>query len=182
MSYLLNTDFCIYVAIFVTDMMELCLYYHRYYLTRWLDIAQWPIFDCKWNISKPVRSCCMSVSCFTYFILRTKPYQAICEKSQLAIQCMTLYLGMGTDIWRLWCQKQVSQAGINIASHRILWDAITYPCMRYLLLAPKSSYRVHSKNHANVLESRRFGQMTCRYVDIFSRSSRGLLVFRFADV
>ena len=27
-----------------------------------------------------------------------------------------------------------------IASHRILWDAITYPCLRYLLLVPKSSY------------------------------------------
>ena len=27
-----------------------------------------------------------------------------------------------------------------IASHSILWDAIIYPCLRYLLLAPKSSY------------------------------------------
>ena len=26
-----------------------------------------------------------------------------------------------------------------IASHRILWDAIIYPCLRYLFLAPKSS-------------------------------------------
>ena len=30
--------------------------------------------------------------------------------------------------------------GFVIASHRILWDAITYLCLRYLLLAPKSSY------------------------------------------
>ena len=26
-----------------------------------------------------------------------------------------------------------------IASHRILWDAITYPCLRYLFLVPKST-------------------------------------------
>ena len=26
-----------------------------------------------------------------------------------------------------------------IASHGIMWDAITYPCLRYLLLTPKSS-------------------------------------------
>ena len=71
-------------------------------------------------------------------------------------------------MWGPWCQKQVSQAGISncipqntvgcnylslpkvlnrylrqglvIASHRILWDAITYRCRRYLLLTQKSSY------------------------------------------
>ena len=30
--------------------------------------------------------------------------------------------------------------GYVIASHSILWDAITYPCLRYLLLATKSLY------------------------------------------
>ena len=45
------------------------------------------------------------------------------------------------DLWGRWCQKQVSQAGISdcIAQY-ILWDAVTYPCLRYLLLAPKSSF------------------------------------------
>ena len=33
----------------------------------------------------------------------------------------------------------VLRQGLVIASHRILWDAITYPCLRYLLLASKSS-------------------------------------------
>ena len=32
--------------------------------------------------------------------------------------------------------------GWIITSHRILWYAITSPCLRYLLLAPKSSYHV----------------------------------------
>ena len=35
--------------------------------------------------------------------------------------------------------------GYVIASHRILWDAITYPCLRYLLLAPKSSYSMNNE-------------------------------------
>ena len=41
-------------------------------------------------------------------------------------------------IWGLWCQKHVSQAGIS--DYIPQWDVITYPCLRYLLLAPKSSY------------------------------------------
>ena len=40
--------------------------------------------------------------------------------------------GEYNDIWGLRCQKAVSQSGIIIVSHRILWDAITYPCLRYL--------------------------------------------------
>ena len=43
-------------------------------------------------------------------------------------------------ILRTWRQKQVSQAGISNWTHRLLWDAITYPCLRYLLLVPKSSF------------------------------------------
>ena len=41
-------------------------------------------------------------------------------------------------VWGCWCQKQVSQT--VIASHTLVWDAITYPCLRYLLLAPNFSY------------------------------------------
>ena len=41
--------------------------------------------------------------------------------------------------------------GLVITSHRILWDVITYPCPRYLLLMPKSSYtaaKIHWVFHA----------------------------------
>ena len=34
--------------------------------------------------------------------------------------------------------------GSVIKSHSKLWDVITYPCLRYLLLTPKSSYRCPS--------------------------------------
>ena len=42
-------------------------------------------------------------------------------------------------------EKQASQTGISnsrevIAPHSILWDANTFPCLRYLLLVPTSSY------------------------------------------
>ena len=65
-------------------------------------------------------------------------------------------------LWVLCCPKQVSQTGISncIPQYSVgcnylslpeipasgtkvliyLWDAITYPCWRYLLLVPKSSY------------------------------------------
>ena len=46
-------------------------------------------------------------------------------------------------IWGRGCQNQVSQAVISnyiITSHSKLSDVITYPCLRYLLLATKSSY------------------------------------------
>ena len=45
-------------------------------------------------------------------------------------------------IWGLWCQKQVSQAGISNCIPQNMWDAITYPYLGYLLLALKSSYDV----------------------------------------
>ena len=47
--------------------------------------------------------------------------------------------------WGLWCQKQVSKAGISNISHSKLWDVITYACLRYLPLAPKSSYATLQK-------------------------------------
>ena len=38
-----------------------------------------------------------------------------------------------------WCQKHLSRHGWVIASHSVLWDAITHPCPRYRLLG--STYR-----------------------------------------
>ena len=47
------------------------------------------------------------------------------------------------------CQGRHEDSGVRsrcpmhgwvITSHSILWDAITYPCLRCLLLVPKSSY------------------------------------------
>ena len=44
-------------------------------------------------------------------------------------------------IWGLWCQRHVSKACVsNCTPHWILWDAVTNPCLRYLLLVWKSSY------------------------------------------
>ena len=45
-------------------------------------------------------------------------------------------------IWGLWCQKQVSQAGISTYIPQFTVGVITYSCLRYLLLAPKSPYFV----------------------------------------
>ena len=39
--------------------------------------------------------------------------------------------------------------GQVMGSHRILWDVITYPCLRYLPLAPKSSYKDHPKGNTD---------------------------------
>ena len=36
-------------------------------------------------------------------------------------------------------RKQVYEAGISTCPHSIVWDAITNPCRRYMLLAPKSA-------------------------------------------
>ena len=47
-------------------------------------------------------------------------------------------------IWRLWCQKQVSQAGISNYIPQFTGGVITYPCLRNLLLAPKSWQWVHA--------------------------------------
>ena len=33
--------------------------------------------------------------------------------------------------WGRWCQKQVSQAGISNYPHSLLWEVITYHCLRY---------------------------------------------------
>ena len=44
------------------------------------------------------------------------------------------------DLWGLWCQKSCPGYDKVITPHSVLWDAITYPCPRYLLLASKSSY------------------------------------------
>ena len=44
-----------------------------------------------------------------------------------------------TSIWELCRQKQVSPEVWLITSRSLLWDVITYPCLRYLHLATKSS-------------------------------------------
>ena len=45
------------------------------------------------------------------------------------------------NIWGHWCQKQVSHAGIsNQIPQFTVGYKIIHPCLRYLLLVPKSSY------------------------------------------
>ena len=47
--------------------------------------------------------------------------------------------------------------GKVIASHRIQWDAITYACLRFPLLAPKSSYNDdNTDNHQTLFVCRLF--------------------------
>ena len=47
-------------------------------------------------------------------------------------------------IWRLAWQKQVARAGTSNYIPQYLWDVITCPCPRYLLLVHMSSYRCTS--------------------------------------
>ena len=47
--------------------------------------------------------------------------------------CMIIYEGFGASSWYL-------RQELVIASHRILCDAIIYPCLKCLFLASKSSY------------------------------------------
>ena len=56
--------------------------------------------------------------------------------------------------WYIWELRHGLASGFVIVSHRILWDAITYPCLRYLLLAPKSlsyTFTEHLKKSAHCL-------------------------------
>ena len=43
-------------------------------------------------------------------------------------------------------ETSISDREKLIASHRILWDAITYACLRYLLLIPKYPYVCRSRS------------------------------------
>ena len=54
---------------------------------------------------------------------------------------------LSSHTWGLCLQKQVFQA--EICNCSILWDAIIYPSLRYLLLATKSSYimHIHTRTH-----------------------------------
>ena len=79
---------------------------------------------------KPLRICLKKIV-FKYILLlikgtwkcRLQSGDHIFQASVKDFGAWSRYLGHGQDI----------------TSHRILWDVITYPCPRYLLLAPKSS-------------------------------------------
>ena len=53
------------------------------------------------------------------------------------------------EVWQymqnedFFARSRYLRQGLVITSHNKLWDAITYPCLRYLLLAKKSSNVVH---------------------------------------
>ena len=58
-------------------------------------------------------------------------------------------------LWRVYengARTRYLRQGEVIAPHRILWFGITYPCLRYLLLAPKSSYMNTSSNLVRIFE------------------------------
>ena len=62
--------------------------------------------------------------------------------------------------------------GQVIASHSILWDAITYPCLRYPLLAPKSSFLACKHDGCQFLPAYR---IPCRLCDVGDTMSTGVL-------
>ena len=80
-------------------------------------------------------------------------------------------LAMQTRNWGLWHQKQVSQQGYVIASHIKSWDVITNPCLRYPLLAPKSSI-VLEIPHLTILSWCWWIQCACKFdpISFISRS------------
>ena len=65
------------------------------------------------------------------------------RKSQYHDYGLKQLQGILTSTWYLWefvCQKRVSRAGTSINIPQNLWDVITCPCPRYLLLAHRSTY------------------------------------------
>ena len=72
-----------------------------------------------------------------YFLWKYK----LCSRILKVIITSLLHEAHGY-IWWVLCQELVSRTYVFIASYKILWDVITYPCPRYLLLAQNSSYKV----------------------------------------
>ena len=57
--------------------------------------------------------------------------------------------------------------GYVITSHSLLWDVITYPCLSYLLLAPKSSFictHMRSRDDFRFAPSQWETALLCNYV------------------
>ena len=66
-----------------------------------------------------------------------RPYRPKALQSRLPISLDILYWSTYEDFG---ARSRYLRLGKVIASYRILWDAITYPRLRYLLLAPQSSF------------------------------------------
>ena len=81
------------------------------------------------------RSCFWYYKIFGSIIMRLRAlyWHQICQVNKVSDR------GSLPDIWRLWHQNQLSQAWINICSPRNA-VRVSYPCLRYLILAPQSSY------------------------------------------
>ena len=74
----------------------------------------------------------------SYFNSFCQPYRmGLWQHPNLKMDMNCAYIGTGA-------RSRYLRQGNVIASHNFLWDAIpcTYPCLRYLLLAPKSSYEL----------------------------------------
>ena len=56
---------------------------------------------------------------------------------------------------------QITAVLVNMASHCILWNVITYPCHRHLLLAPNSSYKWYSMYQVHI-QAAQFNRNGCK--------------------
>ena len=99
------------------------------------DTAMWYYAGCsistrlgkwKWRSHSEirVRVCCWDISLETATLVGNKKFM----------------------IWWVLCQKQVSRAGTSIYFPQYLWDVITCPCPRYLLLAQRA-WREYINTH-----------------------------------
>ena len=113
------------------------------------------------NISMQIQKSCNPIA-MSFAVKSTYTASALMTPTAVSRAINTCCLETAEYIWGLCCQKQVSQAGISnyipqftvkcnylslpeipASGNKVfilLWDVITYPCLRYLLLETKSSY------------------------------------------
>ena len=104
-----------------------------------IDIAPWPRKEVHHKTISILKQ--KNILSYYYTVDRTPPQHTQAHTARPH----TLLYGHSpeeryTDIWGLWCQKQVSQARIRNYITKFLWEVIIYPCLRYLLLVLNSSY------------------------------------------
>ena len=75
----------------------------------------------------------------------------------------TLVVNWQNWLFTLFHQSRSVLSPNPIASHRMMWDAITYSCLRCLLLTPKFSYDVNSLRPSNAYTHQHINRHWFRY-------------------
>ena len=89
--------------------------------------------------SRPIRKDICSI--FSHCLRLCPPIERIWIKLRIYLTkdthiCSPIdYIAHRLEMSGLVCQKQISRAWISKYTNQYVWDAITYPCTRYLLLA-----------------------------------------------